>query len=119
MAYYVETVSSSGGRHVNLYSGITSEKLSEIMDAYFSSSGYTKKSNGLNSTTYTKGSRFMRLLFGAFSKYFKFIVALRPIDESTIELSVSKDSSGMSGGVIGVKQIKKEFDKIKSVLGSI
>jgi hypothetical protein len=119
MANFVETVSSAGGRHVNLYSGISAEEISKLIDSYFLSSGYVKKETGPNSVTYTKGSRFMRLMFGAFCKYFKFIVSVRPVDDSTVEVSVTKDSSGMSGGAIGMSQVKNEFDRIKKGLSGL
>lgn len=119
MANFVETVSSAGGRHVNLYSGVSAEDLSKLIDSYFLSSGYVKQVNGPNSVTYTKGSRFLRLMFGAFCKYFKFIVAIRPVDDNTVEVSVSKDSSGLSGGAIGMNQVKNEFDRIKKGLSGL
>ncbi len=119
MSYFSETASSASGRHVNLYTGISAEELSKIVDAYFVGNRYKKDTSGSGSVTYTYGSRFMRIMFGAFCKYFKFIVAVRPINENTVELSISKDSTGFSGGAIGLNQVKNEFNKIKTYFGNI
>ena len=119
MAYFVETVSNAKGRLVNLYSGINAENLSRLVDEYFSANGYVKTVNGPGSVTYTKGNRVLRILFGAFVKYFRFLTAIKSVDADTVELAFSKDSSGMSGGAIGMSQVSKEFNKIKDVLQNI
>jgi hypothetical protein len=91
--------------------GCTKEELENRLNLFFSSEGYTLKSSTGDVYTYTKGNRVMRLLFGAFVKYHKQSATIKN-EGSLFSLMLHKDSTGMSGGLIGMNQVKKEFARL-------
>jgi hypothetical protein len=92
--------------------GCTKDELENKLNLFFTSEGYTLKSSQGESTTYTKGNRVLRLLLGAFVKYHKQSVVVRNQGE-LFSVMLHKDSSGMSGGLIGMNQVKKEFARLQ------
>ncbi len=89
----------------------TKEELENKLNLFFTSEGYTLKSSQGEVSAYTKGNRVMRILFGAFVKYHKQSVTIKN-EGSLFSLMLHKDSTGMSGGVIGMNQVKKEFARL-------
>lgn len=118
MSYFQKNEFLSADSFIHIYSGISKEGLDEMIFSAFITSGYRlvvgEKGNG----TYERGNRTMRLLFGAFSKYFRFQV-MTYVDGSNYKVQVIKESSGMSGGMIGMDQVKKELTRLSLVLQSI
>ena len=86
-------------RHV--YGGITKRELDD-------------RAAQLLSMIYEKGNRVARLLLGALVKYFKVSVttSVSPSDEVICE--VRTESSGMSGGLIGMNQVKTEMGNLNA-----
>ena len=95
--------------------GWTKAELENKLNLFFTSEGYTLKSNQGEVFTYTKGNRVMRILFGAFVKYHKQSVTIKN-DGELFSLMLHKDSTGMSGGLIGMNQVKKEFARLSEAL---
>lgn len=91
--------------------GCTKAELENKLNLFFASEGYILKSNEGETHTYTKGNRVMRLLFGAFVKYHKQSATVKNEGE-LFSLMLHKDSTGMSGGLIGMNQVKKEFARL-------
>lgn len=100
------------------YSGLTAEELSTKIGQTLQADGYKIKEGTPMDATWEKGNRVMRILFGAFVKYSKMNVKIDDHDAGTLA-TVTKNSSGMSGGVIGVNQVKKEFQRIAQVLQTV
>ncbi len=113
MAHYQNTLSSTGSLFEIAYDGITAEELSKTIDTLFKADGYSAKTGDLGNRTYVKGNRVTRILFGAFSKYFEFHVGITDLGENHVHAIVRKTSTGMSGGVIGVNQVKNELKRIE------
>ena len=91
--------------------GCTKEELDNKLNLFFTSEGYTLKSAEGETHTYTKGNRVLRLLLGAFVKYHKQSVIIKNEGE-LFSVMLHKDSTGMSGGLIGMNQVKKEFARL-------
>lgn len=91
--------------------GCTKEELENKLNLFFTSEGYALKSQQGEVYSYTKGNRILRLLLGAFVKYHKQSVTIKNEGE-LYSLLLQKDSSGMSGGLIGMNQVKKEFARL-------
>jgi len=91
--------------------GCTSEELDNKLNLFFSSEGYKLKSTEGEVKTYEKGNRVLRILLGAFVKYHKQAVTIKHQGE-LFSLLLQKDSSGMSGGLIGMNQVKKELARL-------
>jgi hypothetical protein len=92
--------------------GCTKQELDNKLNLFFSSRGYSIKSETPENKIYKKGNRAMRIILGAFSKYYQFSVSTKTQND-VIGLQLLKDSTGVSGGLIGMRQVKKEFDRIK------
>jgi hypothetical protein len=107
----VTVVDFAKDRVVYNMTGCTKEELENKINLFFTSEGYTLKSNAADTYTYTKGNRIMRLLFGAFVKYHKQSAIIKNEGE-LFSVMLHKDSSGMSGGLIGMNQVKKEFARL-------
>lgn len=116
MAHYKNTASSTSGLFEIVYGDCTSQNIANAIDDSFIADGYSVKTGDLGNRTYVKGNRVARLLLGAFYKYFEFHVGITDLDNSQVQATVRKTSSGMSGGLIGVNQVKKELARIESKL---
>ena len=91
--------------------GCTAEELDNKINLFFASEGYKLKSSVGEVRTYEKGNRAMRIIFGAFSKYNKQSVTIKH-EGDLFSVMLHKDSTGMSGGLIGMNQVKKEFARL-------
>ena len=116
MANYTSTESSTGSAFVFLYGGSTADAISTSIEAIFAKDGYSIKSGDLGNRTYVKGNRVLRILLGAFYKYFECQVSVTDMGNDTARVNVRKTTSGMSGGLIGVNQVKKEFARLETAL---
>jgi len=118
MTYFVKNIQTADEIFRHQYSGTDINTLAVNIDSILSKEGY-KLLNGIKGNgEYEKGNRVMRILFGAFVKYYKYSIRLKVIDEQNIELFCAKASSGMSGGLIGMGQVKKELKRLEQVLAN-
>lgn len=85
--------------------------LANKVHEFFMSRNYKLKSGSPESGLYEHGNYVMRILFGAFVRYFKFQTFVIPQGEQTV-VRVQKGHSGMSGGVIGMAKLNKELKRI-------
>ncbi|MBI5856114.1 MAG: hypothetical protein HZB42_00585 [Sphingobacteriales bacterium] len=97
--------------------GCTLEELDNKLNLFFTSEGYRLKSSVGETKTYEKGNRVLRILFGAFVKYHKQSVTIKH-EGDLFSLMLHKDSTGMSGGLIGMNQVKKEFTRLSEAFRS-
>lgn len=81
----------------------------------FLSRHYKLKSGLPENGLYEYGNYVMRILFGAFVKYFKFQIFVLPQGGQTV-VRVQKGHSGMSGGVIGMAKLNKELKHIAAAM---
>jgi hypothetical protein len=119
MAYFVKNIQKSGELFKHQFNGIDLNSLASSIDDVFVKQGYKLKNGQPGNGEYEKGNRIMRLLFGAFVKYFKFFVKLKQAEDQSIELLVTKTSSGFSGGLIGIGQVKKELNRLSEILSQV
>ncbi|OSZ76955.1 hypothetical protein CAP36_11010 [Chitinophagaceae bacterium IBVUCB2] len=91
--------------------GTSKEELENKLNLFFTSEGYKLKSSVGETHTYTKGNRVMRILFGAFVKFHKQSAIIKN-EGDLYSVMLHKDSTGMSGGLIGMNQVKKEFARL-------
>ncbi len=91
--------------------GCSTNELDNKLNLFFSSQGYKLKNTTGEVRFYEKGNRTMRILLGAFSKYHKQAVTVKHEGE-LFSILLQKDSTGMSGGLIGMNQVKKEFARL-------
>ncbi len=119
MSHYQKTLSSTGSLFEIAYDGIAAQDLAKTIDDSFKTDGYSSKTGDLGNRTYVKGNRVTRILFGAFSKYFEFHVGITDLGNNQVNATVRKTSTGMSGGLIGVNQVKKELHRIEQLMSLI
>lgn len=104
---------------ISLYSGVSKDELDNEVDKIFKSSGYKLKEGNPGNATYEKGSKTMRVLFGAFAKHFVFKIKTYANEPDTVKVTVVKGTSGIAGGLVGMKQVKNELTRISTVLETI
>jgi len=115
MAYFSGEELNSSERFVYIYSNISQPEMEQRIDSTMRSLGYKHLGRGM----YEYGSRGMRLLLGGFYKYFKFKVTLDASDPMGIRVGLKKESSGMSGGLLGVNKMNNEMKRLKEVFRNI
>jgi len=115
MLYFRDFEYESGESFICSYAEVTPGELEKAVTEALISMGYKHLGKGV----FEKGSRTMRLLFGAFCKYFKFEVSIDSGDRQLIRLQIRKATTGISGGVIGINQVKKEMEYMKKVFQTI
>ncbi|HOK37704.1 MAG: hypothetical protein WHW07_00075 [Bacteroidales bacterium] len=93
--------------HTFIFECESVQSLANHVSETFIKRGYKLKDGNSFDGSYEKGDRILRLLFGAFVKYFKFKIKIE-----NNKLHIHKESSGMSGGLIGMNQVNKEFNAI-------
>ncbi|PQL90331.1 hypothetical protein [Apibacter adventoris] len=111
MSYFVNNKLSSSSAFTHVYQCTSQSELENSIDIALRGQGY-KKGESSKDLIYIKGNRWVRLMLGAFHKYYKFKIVIRPEGESHFSVLVSSASTGMSGGIIGVGQIKDETKKL-------
>lgn len=119
MGYFVKNLSNTNELTSNVYAGIQPMELAQKLDAMFKADGYILVEGQANNATYEKGNRVMRILFGAFVKYFKFNRTITLNPDQTITVNFAKQTSGMSGGLIGMNQVKNELIRINIMLQTL
>ena len=102
----------NGDEFVHLYNGVSKEELTSKVFKILTSMGYILIEGNQGAGTYEKGNRTMRILFGAFVKYFKFHVFISAEPSGEVKLRVYKQTSGFSGGLIGISQVKNEMGRL-------
>lgn len=107
-----ELIENSGDKCQFRITGTTADELGSAIDRFFANHGYAKKSDDMTVSTYTKGNRVLRILFGAFAKYHKINAGVTPLGDDSFGVILQRDSTGVSGGLIGVSQVRKEFKKL-------
>lgn len=95
-----------------MYAGTDRAQLSANLHNFFLSSGYKLIHGHPGNGMYERGNHTMRLLFGAFVKYFKFGVSLADQPDGTFRVWFKRETSGFSGGLIGIQQVKNEFTRV-------
>jgi hypothetical protein len=98
-------------RTVYNITGTTKEELDNKLNLFFTSEGYTYKGEKDNGKIYTKGNKVLRIILGAFWKYFRVYVSVKN-ENNLFSVLVQKDASGLMGGAIGMAQVRKEFARM-------
>jgi hypothetical protein len=99
---------------IHVYQCDSDNELANAISQVMIGRGYKLKEGTIVNGVYEKGDRTMRLLFGAFVKYFKFT-----INVTNMKVTLNSGTSGFSGGVIGIGQVRKEAGEIAEVFKTL
>jgi len=91
------------------------DELERNLDSFFFFENYAFKSKQAGIRTYTKGDKTMRILLRALATYFEQIVIINK-EEDGFSVCLPKGSVGIFGGLIGQRQVKKEFIRLGQAL---
>jgi hypothetical protein len=105
----VQVTDFAKDRIIYQVSNATREELDNRLHLFFGSEGYKPKTVTGEKWVFEKGNRVLRILFGAFVKYHKQSISIVPQGDG-FQLLLHRDSSGLSGGLIGMHQVRKEFE---------
>ncbi len=92
------------------FEGNDANSIKLLSDDYFMRNGFKNLGIVGNRCSYEKGSRVMRMLFGAFVSYHKHDLLFESSD-NRVRVKFISGSSGMSGGLIGINAVKQEFKR--------
>jgi len=118
MAHFLKEENTSKDIIRYRYSGLTKQQLEDQLQEMFFASGYKEAGIVNNRTIYEKGDRTMRILFGAFVKYYKFVLLVE-VDNEDVIANVMRATSGMSGGIIGRDQVTGEVIRLGQLMKQI
>ena len=99
---------------LHVYNGISKEELDRKINDLLTTLGYTMKGGQNGQLIYEKGNRTMRILFGAMVKYFKISVQTIVSAPNEVKCELRSQTSGFSGGLIGMNQVKTEIRNLFS-----
>ncbi len=119
MAFFYQNEQQNKDFFAHIYSNCSKQDLDQIIHDRLISAGYSIKEGIPGNGTYSKGNRTMRLIFGAFVKYFKLRIFTNQTEQGTVRAEFRKATSGMSGGLIGMNQVKKELNYLSQLMTSI
>ena len=112
MSTFEKNIQLTGDYFIHQFTDTDVASLCKDAESKLLSEGYKLSEGGGANAVYEKGNRTMRILFGAFVKYYKFAVQVKEAEGGAVQLRVTKHSSGMSGGLIGVGQVKNELKRL-------
>ena len=119
MAHFVKNLQTVDGLISNLYKDIAIEEMTKKITDLFELQAYKVIDQQYGNLILEKGSRTKRLLWGALATYYKFSVTMTPGAENELTVNVFQQSSGMSGGLIGMNQVKTELIRLNFLFASI
>jgi hypothetical protein len=119
MKHFQSVHFSDKNRFEFIYENATADEIGIAIEKALSTDRYIIKEGALGDRTYTKGNRILRLMLGAFYKYFEFNVDVKERDDKTVIAAIRKSSSGVSGGLVGVNQVNKELKRLETVFQEI
>lgn len=119
MKHFKSVQFSDKNRFEFIYENATVEEIGIAIEKTLSTDRYIIKEGALGDRTYTKGNRVLRLMLGAFYKYFEFNVDVKEQEDKTVMAAIRKSSTGVSGGMIGINQVNKELKRLESTLQNL
>lgn len=109
----------SGSKFVHQYDNINTDDLAAKVNEVLFHHRYKLTEGAPGRGVYVRGNRVLRILFGAFSPYYKYAVMVRPGNANNAILDVDRKTSGMSGGLIGMSQVKSETKRLAQAMSQI
>lgn len=119
MGYFVENKIGAQKQILCVFANISKEELHEKIKQEIVAQGYKVLSENIENTVYEKGNRLMRILFGAFVKYFKWSIHISENENNQLEVFVKKETTGFSGGIIGMSQVDNELKSVYKLLETL
>jgi hypothetical protein len=107
------------GAFILTCNNVSKEVLAQKVADFFSSEGYKLEGGLPSSGVYGKGSTFWRILFGAFVKRYKFAVQIESKADGQMQLLLTKEMSGISGGIWGYSQMNNEHQRLANLMRNI
>ncbi len=119
MNNYLRTETIASDNFTHFYNGISKEELETKIHELLLARSYKLIDGSIANGAYERGNRTMRILFGAFVKYFKFSISVSVAGPEELAVNVKRTTSGISGGVVGVSQVQKELKSLEQTLQEI
>ncbi len=100
---------------IYVFKATNKDDLGQKVNEYLKKQGYSLEAGVNTNGTYGKGNKVLRVLLGAFVKRFEWHVEVSDINNST-GLTFTKKAKGYSGGLIGMNQVKNEYNRLTGTL---
>ena len=119
MAFFIKNLEISDNMFKHEFSSAAKDSLAANVDFTLLKEGYRLVEGYKAFGEYEKGNRTVRILLGAFAKYFKFTVNLEEKADHHFELIVVGTNAGISGGLISNGQLKTELQRLAKVFTTL
>jgi hypothetical protein len=119
MPHFVCTEINDGTNVVSVFSGITLPALEALVAKQMQKAGYVFLPSDADDAMYEKGNRVKRLFLGVFHRYFKIGIRIEESDQARLKVRIHKFSPDVSGGLIGLRQVKKELNQLAQELARL
>jgi hypothetical protein len=103
--------SASKDSQTLVFSGATVDEIADKAALFLAARGYKLETGSKTQGVYGRGSAAGRVIFGALAKRLKLNLTVGK-DGDNVALVLAKGMSGMSGGLIGMSQEKKELQAV-------
>src|SRR5258706_8460576 len=88
------------------------EELDNKLNLFFSSEGFSRKSDTADKKTFQRGNKVLRIFFGVFVKYFRIVLSLKSEGQLFSVRVVREMNLALSGGLMGIAASRKEFSRL-------
>jgi tetrahydromethanopterin S-methyltransferase subunit F len=97
------------------FSGATVDQIADKVALFMSTRGYRLESGTKTQGVYGRGSAGAHAIVGPLTRRQKYNITVLP-DGENVALVLAKGMTGMGGGVLSARKVKKEFEAIVSGL---
>lgn len=113
MTHFKAIISTHKYGTIFSYEGIELHDLATKIEHLLLVEGYRIEGGGLGDAMFVKGDATMRMFFGAFVKYYKLRVVTTKNEEGNCLVDLRDATPELSGGLMGIKQTRKEIERLK------
>jgi len=114
MIQFIRNENQISDSFTHAYDCDNDNELANSLSKVMVNNGYKLVEGTIQRGVYEKGNRALRILFGAFCKYYKFNIVVE-----NKRIGLSSASAGFSGGVIGIGQVRKEVNTLSEKLKTL
>jgi hypothetical protein len=92
------------------------EKVKESLEPVFQQNGFKVQWSSEYGGKASRGSKAKGIAFGAFAQYHDIDFKISTTLDKTVAVRLIRSTSGLTGGLLGRRKVKKQYQKIVDVL---
>ncbi len=104
--------------YTDIFVSGTRESVKETVTEIFQQNGFKVEWSGEYEGKAKRGSTAMNVAFGAFAQAHEIDFNISTASDETVTVRVIKAKSGWTGGLLGRRKVKKQYEKIVEMLSN-